>query len=213
MAVGDVLKLTLTEKWDTGGEKMLNNFYYLVNNAGATAIAFITAWESAVLPSIRAIQHSIVKVDSVRCINLFDLGDFADFNFVGAGTASSTGDVLPMFNAMNISLKLNTRAVRPGSKRFSGIPDDQTTANVVVGSTYITALNTLRDKLVANIPVVSEPGAVTPIVVKRIPVAATTTTKDHYRDPETPEELVYGTIVAGLWNLRVSHQVSRGNGR
>ena len=120
--------------------------------------------------------------------------------------------MLPLHDAITFALRRNTRVVRPGSKRYSGIPSTKTLAGTVNDATYITALNALRVALYTPLVDV-DTVSYTPVIVKRIKETDTETGKVTYRMPDDVSELEYGVIVGALVNLRVSNQVSRFNGR
>lgn len=213
MALANFWEATLIQRFGSGGEKMLNNFFFTSLDAGANSEDLYTGMTAPgeLIDSINAIQADIVKNDSLRIINLGLLTDFLEQGVPGEGSGSSESS-LPPHSAVNYALKLNTRAVRPGSKRFSGVPEDAQTNGVISDAAYIVSIAALEIKL--SDVVASGSATFTPVVIKRIRIEPDV---DHpnvrYRLPETDGELVFGTVTAALVNLLVSHQVSRGNGR
>lgn len=216
MAIGDILKLTLTQTYGSGGEKMLNDFFYRVDDPSGTAQACAVSFQGAVLELINDIQDATARNVGIRVINLFDLEDFYEIVITGTGGTQGDGsNTLPIFACVNYTLKLNTRAVRSGSKRFSAISETFQDNGLFEDATWIAAAEALRVQLASNLSGGVTEDALVPVVVKRILVPADEEegTKEHYRLPETTEELVSGVITAALVKMKVSHQTSRGNGR
>jgi len=213
MALNDVFMLTLRQRFGDGGELLLNNFFYISPDAPANAAVLIDGFTDTggMLELINDTQSIVIKNDGIRVINLGNLTDFEDRPASGAGAISS-GECLPPFAAINYTLKVNTRAVRPGSKRIAGVAESVQAHGLVTDSGMITAIGALE---IALADVVVEAGATfTPIVVKRVGLPTPGTPPyTSYRLPESDGELVYGLVTAAVVNLRVSHQVSRGNGR
>jgi len=213
MAVGDVYIATLTQKNGQTGERANNMFAYLALDEGCTAVKLAGEFESGtnLVDKINDLQTGICQNVGVRVINLFDLTDFTDEPV--SGTGANGGDGLPMHSALNFTLKVGTRAVRPGSKRVSFIPESAQVHGLVNDGDYIGLIDILRAQLAATITD-TDADEYQPIVVKRILRPADAThDAPYYTLPYTLAELVYGAVTAAVVNLRVSHQVSRGNGR
>jgi hypothetical protein len=213
MALDNVYQLTLKQLWGTGGEPMLNHFFYYSEDATAAALPLIEAFRAAggVLDLINDIQGTWVKNDLLRAINLGSFTDFAEDVIAGTGAAEAE-QILPPHSAINYTLKLDTREVRNGSKRFSGIGEVFQEHGIVTSAPYIAALNAL--KVALGVPIVWEDATFDPIVVKRVGLPTPGSPPyTSYRLPVDDTELVYGNVSAVLVNMRVSHQVSRGNGR
>lgn len=213
MATGDVYQIDLVQRYGSAGEPMRNTFHYIGTGVTVNAEDVATAFQGTggPLERLNDLQCNFIKNDTLRVINLFSLTDFFDVNL--SGTGDNVGDPEPPFVAVNLTLKLNTRGIRPGSKRFAGLPEGAITNGVIVASGTITDLNELATALAAPLPYTLDEVA-NPIVVKRILVPADP--PDHaayYRLPTDSGELDYGEVVAVLVNLRASHQVSRGNSR
>lgn len=187
---------------------MQNDFFYLVTDAGGTAEACYEAFieDAAIMEAINAIQTDHVQNDFIRVLNLFSLTDFYEASVEGTGEYAV--NTMPADDAINFTLKLNTRGVRPGHKRFSGLPVTYGNVGLVTDATYITKLNTLRTALHAPIGVDLTP-MFTPVVVKRIVVPATEDHGKYYRLPNTVEELNYGTVVSVLIDVNMGGQDSR----
>lgn len=213
MALADVWMLTLHQHWGADGEVMMNNFFYTSADTGANAEGLYDAFISAtyLLEKINGVQAQHVKNGLIRVINLGSFTDFFENEPTGEGTFGA-GEVLPMHDAVNFTLRLSTRAIRPGSKRFSGLNESIQANGLIDNAPAIVALGELEFALAQNL----DDGLHTylPIVVKRIGLPTPGTPPyTSYRLPITDGELVFGNVVAALVNLHISHQVSRGNGR
>lgn len=196
----------LAQQWDNR-INMTNVFFYR-NSAGIGSAAGLNAnFISNVLPKINAFQNGSVANKLLRTIHLFDLEDFGESELSGDGDVAAGGS-LPSVIAVNFTLRLDTRAVRPGKKRFSGLAEDSVTLNLITETTVLTALNTLRVQLGT---VLNAGGGIeyTPCVVKRIEEVDPETGKSTYRLPVTESELVYGNVVTVLLNTTVTTQRSR----
>lgn len=194
------------------GEAMGNTFFFRAPDEGASAEGLSLAFVQDMLSKINAFQHFAVKNSLLRIINLNSLSDFWETTLTGQGAVSDASPTLPLFVAVNYTLRCNTRAVRPGKKRFSGLAQVAQNAGTFSDSGTLTAMNALRVAL--GQPVVVEPGTeYSPIVVKRVKVTDIETGEVTYRLPSTTGEVVYGDVTGVLLNTRVSHQSSRGNGQ
>lgn len=211
MALSDILHLVL--KCSYQSEQIRNSFFFERSGAAASAADLATAWVAAYEPKLGNMTCSSISFDEVETTNLGDPTDF-DTNVL-ADTGLDVRPMLPTSVALNFTLKLDTRAIRPGSKRFAGIPEEATAINVVTEAPYIAFLETLRLQL--QTPLTSGGGATTwtPVVVKRIKYNPDPLRPDHfaYRLPEAGDPLTVGHVVQALVDLTLSHQVSRSNGR
>jgi hypothetical protein len=198
------------QSYDT--EVLLNVYFFQDLLLASTAENLCDAWIAGFLPKVIACQTATVVHDKVDCVNLADPGNFFETPTGDAGEFA--GASMPAHDAVNFSLRLNTRAIRPGSKRYAGVPEPSTDRNFINDAGYIAALEDLRIQQSA----VLLSGVVAtfqPVVVKRVKYNPDPgdLTKFAYRLPETEPEFLSGDIVGALVNLRVSHQVSRNNGR
>lgn len=205
MALADVYQLVV--KAHLGSVNLENVFFYNrtvgSGNAGVLAAQFLTD----IIPLITPLQNVGVIYDQITAFSLGDLSDFT--NLVLANTGEVTGDSLPTSDALSYSLKLDTRAIRPGGKRISGIPESVQNDGQVTDATYITALNTLRDAL--NNALSPSGSTFVPVVVKRIKtlVSGTTPPQYTYRLPGVGDTLTLGTVVQVLSSTILGSQVSR----
>lgn len=190
------------------GEKDMSNvFFYRASTGTGTAQELLDAFTTDVLPAVNAIQENdVIDNRLLQVQHLFDLEDFVDDSITGGGVRAGGGS-MPSFVAVNYTLRLNTRAVRPGKKRFSGIGEDYVTQGVIVDATYLGFIQALKGVLGDDI--VGASATYRPCVVKRIFVPATEDTKEHYRLPEDVGELVYGDVQTVLVNTTVTTQNSR----
>jgi len=190
-----------------GAVEMKNVFHYVVEGAGGTAEELATKFKADVIPKITAWQSSPITNQSLKVFSLYLPSDFTEEALTGVGGAGST-EYLPLHDAVNFTMKLNTRAIRPGKKRFSGLTEGDTSQGWVTNSVVITALNSLRTQI--GTTMTGSSGALyRPCVVKRIKETDAETGKVSYRMPVTVEETVWGGILAVLLNLRVTTQRSR----
>lgn len=205
MALADVYQLIV--KSHLGSVNLENVFFYNrtvgAGNAGVLTAQFLTD----VIPAITPLQSVSVIYDQITTFSLGDLSDFT--NLVLANTGEVSGDSLPTSDALSYSLKLDTRAIRPGGKRISGIPESVQNDGQVTDATYITAINFFRDVL--NNSLFPAGSTFVPVVVKRIKtlIAGTTPPQYTYRLPGIGDPLVLGTVVQALSSTVLGSQVSR----
>lgn len=207
MALNTIYQLRLIQEWGSGGKRMENVFFYDHTAGSGEAADLATAFGTAILPAIHELQNEIVKDYSIDVINLGDLSDFASVPTVGQGDYS--GDALPPYAAVGYTLKVSTRAVRKGSKRFSGVPESVQVNGQVTNATYATSMEALRILLQTELVDASETWL--PVVIKRVKTAVVGTVplQYTYRLPTTDGELTIGEIVVALTSSILSHQVSR----
>lgn len=211
MAINDLYQITVVQKQTATGEKFSNVFTFRAVDATCSAAGLVEAMTNtgSVVDKMLAWQATAVSCDSLRVINLFSLTDFYEGSLVGSGLGA--GEMLPAHNAVGYTLKLNTRGVSPGSKRFVGLSELAQVAGIITDATVLTALEALRVKLAQTIT-----GDVSdnyePVVVKRILMEPD---EDHpapwYRLPANVGEANWGKVVSAVLNVRVRHQISRGN--
>jgi hypothetical protein len=209
MALNDIYQIVLTQLYQS--EPIQNTFYYRALFGVKTAEAVVTGFWDRFDTAYANLQTDQISNYLARCINLGDLSDFHEMSLTGAG-ANTGEDTMPLHDCINFTKRVNTRAVKPGSVRVSGIPTLYTTEGRVIGDTFIGFVNAFRSLLDDKIVVTSGVEEYQPIVVKRVPYV-TPSGRDAHRLPESTGELVTGDVVAALVNLKVSHQSSRGNGR
>ena len=208
MALDDVYQLKV--KQDSNGQTFENLFFFERLDPAGTASDLIDGFVADYVPEMRALQSQSTFVRTIECLNLGDLGDFDNEVLNLAGLAGS-GDTLPVFNAVGYSLRLNTRAVKPGSKRISGILEAVVLNGRVTDPTYLAAMEAFRIKLDDEVT-----GALAnyqPVVVKRIktPIVGTVPQKYKYLLPTVGDPLVLGLVVQALFNQDITSQVSRKN--
>lgn len=213
MALSDVYMATLVQRWGAGGERMLNNFFFEATGTGGSAseVSGLFTGGTGLISKIHPIQCDIVKDELLRVINLGSLTDFIETPLTGVGGITN-GLAHPAYVALNYTLRLDTRAVRPGSKRFAGVPENWDEAGVINSAPALTTIDDLRTALGVATEITGT--TYTPVVVKRVLHPADETHENPwYALPASDEELVLGHVSGVLVNLHLSHQVSRGNGR
>lgn len=208
MPLNTTYMLTLRQTWDIGGKPMNNVFFYDHTAGSGDAQLLAETFELVQLPKINAMQWDGVRNISLDVVNLGDFGDFVSWPIEGTGDTST--DSLPPASAINFTMKLNTRAVRKGSKRISGIPESVQSNGRVLDAGYLALMETFRLSLYAEL--VNDLDTFLPIVVKRVreAVPGTTPVQYTYRLPISDLELVIGEVVTATTTPIISHQVSRG---
>jgi len=193
-------------------ETILNVYFYQDLLLASTAENLVDAWIAGFLPKVVAMQTNAVTHVLVDAVNLADPANFFETQIATAG--ANTDASMPAHDAVNYSLRLNSRALRPGSKRYCGIAEAFTTDNFITQVSYLALLETLRIQQ-SDILLSGAIQTFQPIVVKRVRYNPDPLRPDHfaYRLPETEGEFVFGDIINALLNTRISHQVSRNNGR
>jgi len=194
---------------------MSNVFFYHSEVSGVSASNLAGAFSEDMMVKINDLQCDDVTNVLIRVLSLQDLADFHEAAMAGAG-ANTSSEPMPQHDALNFTLRVNTRAVKPGSKRISGIPESAQAGGFITVGSYITQMNALRTALYTPVVGTSTPTLIyDPVVIKRIKEVETIDGKEviTYRLPGIGDEVVYGTVTTALINTRISHQTSRGNGR
>lgn len=193
---------------DFFGEQMLNVYFYQDLLLASTAENVVDSFVADVLPKVLDIQNGSIKHVLVDAVNLGDPGNFYEEIHDDVGTYS--GDMLPPFNAINYSLRLNSRLLRPGSKRYAGVNESVQINGLLTDATYLTKVEALRVQQSA-ILLSGVLSTFQPIVVKRVKYNPDPLDETHfaYRLPQTDEEFVFGNVIDALTTTHVSHQVSR----
>jgi hypothetical protein len=213
MALADIYMLSMFQRSTLTNEEILNNFFFKRATSAGSASDLIVAFENAgyMQDAWAACQDADIETTLKRAISLGSLTDFAESVTHYPGTWPHDS-LLPLHDALNFTLRLDTRAVRPGSKRLCGLAENVVSNGVVTNTDYITSMNLLVTQL--GTPQVGDDDTYAPVVVKRILRAPDEThTRARYTLPKTDGELVYGSVTGVLVNIQVSHQTSRGNGR
>lgn len=191
-----------------GGQEIQNVFFYnhIAGDGLATDLAL--AFEADVLDYMRGLQVHALEIYGIQA---FNLGDYTDFVTLPLADTGNYGDVdyLPSYVAVGYTYKLNTRAIKSGSKRIAGVPEEVTAGNSITDAGYITGMEALRTHLLAN--VVSGGDTWQPVVIKRVKTAipGTTPVKYRYSLPVSPAEAEIGNVVQVLTSNTLTSQVSR----
>lgn len=216
MAIGDIYEVAHIQEHEDTGEKIMSKWYFRSKDALGSAANLYQAFKQAngYLVRINELQSRVLNNVELRVINLFSLTDFFFGNPTGQGTIASD-EMLPLHSALNITLKLNTRGIRPGSRRISGIDEASQSKGLITGAAYITSLNSTLVFLSNTLTNATTADTYDHVVVGRIKydVPDTDSVREAYRLPANQGEANAGLVIAALANLRISHQVSRGNGR
>ena len=207
MPLNTLYQLRMKQEWGTGG-KPLESVYFFDHTAGSGDWADLAAaFGASYVPAVNDLQATVVKNASLDVINLGEPTDFGFLPVVGAGTF--VGEVLPPFNAISYTLKVNTRAVAKGSKRISGIPEAVQNFGVISDAGYLADMEVLR--LILSQELVDGGNTWLPVIVKRIKesIVGTVPPQFTYRLPTTGDTLTLGEVVAVLTTANIKHQVSR----
>ena len=210
MALDNMYVVTHIQKFLS--EKILNVYTYEAD-VGMSAVDVGNAFVDDMLDAINALQGDLVTNFELKTYNLGDLGDNDDRALTGHGLGTGA-DVLPIFNAVGYSLRPASRVVRPGSKRYAGVPETVQTDGTIDGSGYLTAMETLR--VAIGTPISDDDTLfATPIIIKRVKYAVpgSDPVRYAYRFPTIGETPVFSQLSAVLTNTKVTHQTSRGNNR
>jgi hypothetical protein len=213
MVLADIYEVTPVQVWSGTGEQTMSRYYYRKGGTGISAAALAAQFILEGNPGYQMLQLQTDNMQgkSIRVINLGDFGDFIELAWTADGI-DVEANTLPVVVAVGYSLRLDTREIRPGSKRISGIPDGQDTDGVLTNAPYLVFVEDMRQALLATI----EDGgwSADPVVIKRVLRAPDEThPKSRYTLPETDGELVVGNVVNVLTSPILTHQISRGNGR
>lgn len=193
---------------DSNGQLIENTYFFSHAVGTGTATQLCLDFESEWLPLILALQVADLVTQGISAYNMGDYGDFASLPLLTPGTY---GDVprKPIFTAVGYSMKLNTRAVRGGSKRIAGVPSEVANEDTITSSGYLASIEALRLAFAGNI--VGATDTWQPIVIKRVKtaVAGTTPVKYKYTLPVPPDDATIGQIVAVSDSNVLTSQVSR----
>ncbi len=204
--LNQIYMLRFIQLWKTV-HKQENVFFFEHTAGSGNAFDLATSFTTVYVPAINALQGNQLQNVSLDVANMGDPADFATPVITGNGAFNE--DCLPPYAAVGYTLKVNTRAVRKGSKRFSGVPESVQDDGKISSSTYRTAQEALR--VILQQELVSSDDTWLPVILKRVKtaVSGTTPVQYTYRLPATDSELVVGEVVVALTSDTLSHQVSR----
>lgn len=207
MPLNTVYQVRARQTYGPGGKPM-DTVWFFDHTAGTdTADDLAVAWGLARGDLMNAMQTDHIRNVSIDVINLGDLGDFASVPWIGGGLIND--DTMPPYVAYGFTMKVDTRAVRKGSKRIGGVPEAAATDGVITNVTVLPLIEDLR--LAMQQEIVDSGDTWLPVVVKRVrePVVGTVPQQYTYRLPSTDSELVLGEVTVVLTSSNLSHQVSR----
>jgi hypothetical protein len=189
-------------------EQEIINVYFYDHVAGTGLSGDLgLAWQSNILPAVNILQTSALQNEGIEVINLGVTTDFSILTGVGGG--GGVGDALPPQDALSYTFKSSDRAIRPGGKRYAGVPESaQVDGEITLGG-YLTGMEGLRVALAGNI--VSGGDTWQPVLVKRIKTAVpgTTPTQYTYRLPRAGDTFLSTPVLSVLVSKFVKSQVSR----
>lgn len=207
MPLNTIYQVRARQLYGVGGKPM-DTVWFFDHTAGTDRAADLAvAWGLARGDLINALQTDYIRNLSIDVINLGDLSDFASLPWTGGGLIND--DTMPPYAAYGFTMKLDTRAVRKGSKRIGGVPEAAATDGVIDNVTVLPLIEDLR--LAMQQEIVDAGDTWLPVVVKRVkePVVGTVPQQYTYRLPTTDAELVVGEVVVVLTTTNLTHQVSR----
>lgn len=206
MALADLYVLDLKQSFLT---QEIHNIFSFENTGAATSTDLNNAFMEDLLPLINAVQAEFIVNVSLDTKCLGNLGDNNFLPLSGVGALAGS-DMLPLHDAVNFTLKPAIRTVRPGSKRFSGIPEVEQVNGTITNAGYITNLNLLKIGLSAFISD-DDLEFFSPVIIKRVKYVVPDSDPERfaYRFPEIGETPVYSPVGGVLLNLHISHQISR----
>lgn len=208
-------ELTLTQSWGAGGEKLMNKFYFVggLLPIGAEDLTNAFKASGAYLSKINRLQGDYVRNVSIRTINLGNLSDFYETDLTGGGIGTGI-ELLPAFNALNFTYKLDTRGIHNGSKRISGIGEQYQSNGLITDGDFLAYMEAARAAFSTALPFGGSANYV-PCVIKRIREEEVVDgrTVVSYRLPGVDETAEVGIVRTVLTSPHITHQGSRGNGR
>jgi len=197
----------LTHKQLINGQLCQNVYFYDHVAGTGTSDTIGEMFIDNVQDVINAIQTEYVTNLGLDVVNMGITTDFSIFSLVGAG--DYTGDNLPPQDAVSYTFKSGDRAIRPGGKRYVGVPETVQNVGVIADETYLDKMETLRDLLGNNLILGGD--TFQPVIVKRIKeeVVGTVPLQYTYRLPTTGDTFLSTNILSVLVSKAVSSQVSR----
>ena len=206
MALNNLYVLDFKQQFQ---QEDIHNIFTYESDGDGSAADLNDAFNTTMLPLINAIQSSNIANVSARTINLGSLSDIDEKPLSGLGALTGS-DMLPLHDAVNYTLKPTTRAVRPGSKRFSGLVEVDQVDGIITASAYITSLNALRVGIDTPIAAGMSINYAT-VIIKRVKYNPDPDQplKFAYRFPHIGEVPVVASLSGVLLNLKITHQTSR----
>lgn len=204
MALGDTYLLRSRQRTTYGVE--LENVYFYRGTGVGLALNLCQAFADDITPLVAALQPVDVTHYLLEAGSLFDLTDFGSLAISVAGTILN--ETSAPFTAVNFTLRVPTRAIRPGSKRIGPVPESVIQNGVINDAPYILSVGAL----VLALDDVIEPSAnpaqsFEPVLVKRILIPGSDPKR--YRLPATIAEATISPVTQVAFSNIVSHQVSR----
>lgn len=173
---------------------ILNVFTYAIEEANVTGAApLATLFEDNCFTEWVAAISTACYISRLEVINLFDPGDFTIVNYSPTTYPGLvTGEALPKFNAVNLTLNRTNRNVRNGSKRIGMISETQASAGILTGAAT-TLFNALGTKFITDLEIDSTT-FILPVIVKRVKITDIQTGEVTYELPDQPQEAIWYVI-------------------
>lgn len=209
MALVDIAVVEFVQTY--GAEEIRNVFTYERVNTAASWESLASSFIETVVDAINLLQVGDIVNRLVRITSLGDLS--VQVEEVPPGGGDGTGEqMLPLHDAVNFTLRTDTRAVRPGKKRVSGILEASQSGGVITSPTTIANLELVRTALGKSLPASATTPDFRPVVVRRVKYAPRPGA-EAYRLPLPGDPLVVAGVRQVLVNTKITTQRSRGNGR
>lgn len=187
-------------------QQVLNRYLYragTVSESGVTPAEIGEAWWTAFGTTIRAAQNAAVNHLQVRVEVLTGARDYGQYVIPTGertGTHSTSTNALAPFMAASVTLQGQTRATRPGGKRYVGGTEADTLDFGVLDGSYKTLVEAIAALIPDQIEVGGDDGA-----MLILPVL--------YRPASDLDPMVTNPIVATIVNPNISTQNTRKVGR
>lgn len=191
-------------------QQCLNEYWYRQGAGSGGAPELAGAIEADLLTTIFNNQHELVKGVALKTYNWNNALDF-DERSLTSWEGALTGDCLPSFVAVGFTCLRGRTDMKPGQKRFVGVPANVDDAGIITNAGYITGLLAQEVVLGQTLSHGGSGSDWSPVIVRRINFA-TPPAKD-YRPPVTITASDY--YFANVWNYRteLTSQNSRKIGR
>jgi len=210
MATGDIFQIVT--KTVVNSNEGLNVWYCRAVDETADAEIIAQATIDEMFPQLATFLSGETLLTEAKVTNLFDASDQATIGSAVAGGAGTSDDVLPLHDAVGVTLEHNNPAIRKGAKRFMGLGEAGSAEYGVLTATYQTtiddALNNIVDLKVRRevSPSIYETLAEY-VIVQVIPEVIEGVTG--YRLPTSIAEAVYGLVTSAIVKSNITTQVSR----
>ena len=204
MAIGDVYQARV--RYRSAYNVEAENVFFYIGTGDGLSNSLAQAMADDIVP----VMDNLLPLDwnfyRIEVQSLFDPTDFfgLDIDLDGIQTVETTAP----YTAINFTLRVPTRSIRPGSKRIGPVPEDVVTNGIIDDEDYLVLVEAMRSVMEDTIEPTGATGdTYDPVVVKR--VKFTEDGKVKYRLPASFGEAVYANVTGVVVNSILSHQTSR----